>query len=226
MAVNNCKDFLKQLETWTGGEHPADAQPHLRSCANCRSLVQDIDAIRAEARSWGALETEPHERVWTSLRAQLEQEGLIRPTETKLVPTTAPSQDSWLSGFFARIPRPALAGAYLSVLVALGFALSGPVTKQTNEARWLEGTQVATSPLSARLNSVEQTAIPASRDLNPAVTASLHQNLAIVDNYILLCEKSVQEEPQNEVARDYLYEAYQQKAYLLAQIGERGENVQ
>jgi hypothetical protein len=108
----------------------------------------------------------------------------------------------------------------------MGFALSGPLTKQTNEARWLEGTQVATSPLSAELNSAEQTPIAASRDLNPAVTASLHQNLAIVDNYILLCEKSVQEEPQNEVARDYLYSAYQQKAYLLAQIGERGENVQ
>ena len=225
MAVNNCKDFLKQLETWPGGEHLADAQPHLRSCANCRGLVQDIDAIRAEARSWGALETEPHERVWTSLRAQLEQEGLIRPTETKLVPRIGPT-DSWLSGFFGRIPRPALAGAYLSVLVAMGFALSGPLTKQTNEARWLEGTQVATSPLSAELNSAEQTPIAASRDLNPAVTASLHQNLAIVDNYILLCEKSVQEEPQNEVARDYLYSAYQQKAYLLAQIGERGENVQ
>jgi hypothetical protein len=34
----------------------------------------------------------------------------------------------------------------------------------------------------------------------------------------------VQEEPQNEVARDYLYEAYQQKADLLAQMTERGEN--
>lgn len=227
MAVTNCKDFLKHLETWTGGEHPPEAQPHLRSCANCRGLVQDIDAIRAEARSWGALEAEPHERVWTSLRSQLEQEGLIRWTETEqLVPTAVPGHDTWLSGFLARIPRPALAGAYLSVLVALGFALSGPLAKQTNEARWLEGTQIATSPLNARLNTFEQTPIPASRDLNPAVTASLHQNLAIVDNYILLCEKSVQEEPQNEVARDYLYGAYQQKAYLLAQIGERGENVQ
>ena len=43
----------------------------------------------------------------------------------------------------------------------------------------------------------------------------MHQNLAIVDNYIALCEKSVSEEPENEVARDYLYEAYQQKADLL-----------
>jgi hypothetical protein len=55
------------------------------------------------------------------------------------------------------------------------------------------------------------------------VTASLHQNLAIVDNYITLCEKSVREEPENEMARDYLYGAYEQKADLLAQMAERGE---
>jgi hypothetical protein len=46
--------------------------------------------------------------------------------------------------------------------------------------------------------------------------------LAIVDNYIALCEKSVREDPENEIARDYLYEAYEQKADLLAQMTERG----
>ena len=56
------------------------------------------------------------------------------------------------------------------------------------------------------------------------MTASLHDNLAIVDNYIALCEKSVREEPENEVARDYLYDAYEQKADLLAQMTERGVN--
>ena len=59
---------------------------------------------------------------------------------------------------------------------------------------------------------------------NPVVTASLHDNLAIVDNYIALCEKSVREEPENEVARDFLYDAYEQKADLLAQMTERGVN--
>ncbi len=52
----------------------------------------------------------------------------------------------------------------------------------------------------------------------------MHKNLAIVDNYISLCEKSVREEPENEVARDYLYDAYQQKADLLAQMTERGDD--
>jgi hypothetical protein len=37
-----------------------------------------------------------------------------------------------------------------------------------------------------------------------------------------LCEKSVNEEPENELARDYLFEAYQQKADLLSQLSERG----
>jgi hypothetical protein len=137
----------------------------------------------------------------------------------------ATSPADWFGAFFARIPRPVLAGAYLAILIALGFALSGPVNQPSNEAKWLEGTRVVSSPISAQLDSFEQSSL-ANRDLNPAITASLHQNLAIVDNYISLCEKSVQEEPENEVARDYLYSAYKQKADLLAQIGERGENVQ
>jgi hypothetical protein len=37
-----------------------------------------------------------------------------------------------------------------------------------------------------------------------------------------MCEKSVREEPQNDVAREYLYGAYQQKAELLAMMVERG----
>jgi hypothetical protein len=227
MASDTCKNFLSQLESWTAAERPADPQSHLKGCSTCRSLVEDLRAIRAEANAWGGEELEPPEHIWTSLRAQLLQEGLIRSGKPERGRAAAASSHSgWFSGLFDTIPRPALAGAYLSVLVALGFALSGPINKQSNEARWLEGTNIATSPLSAQLNSFEQNSVASNRDFNPAVTASLHQNLAIVDNYISLCEKSVQEEPQNEVARDYLYEAYQQKADLLAQISERGENVQ
>jgi len=58
---------------------------------------------------------------------------------------------------------------------------------------------------------------------NPVVSAALHKNLAIVDNYITLCEKTVRDDPESEIARDYLYNAYQQKADLLAQMNERGE---
>ena len=43
----------------------------------------------------------------------------------------------------------------------------------------------------------------------------------MVDNLIVLCEKSVRENPDNPMAREYLYGAYQQKASLLAAAMDR-----
>jgi hypothetical protein len=229
MATITCREFLAYLEPWMEGERPQDAQAHLRTCRNCSSVVSDLELIHTEARSWSTAEQDAPERVWTSLRAQLEHEGLIRetiPAHEDAATAQAP-RAGWFSSLFPRLPRPVLAGAYLAALVAVAFALSGPVNKRVNEARWLRGTQISTSPLSAQLNFAEQNSNSyVARSNNPDVTASLHQNLALVDKYIALCEKSVNEEPQNEVARDYLYEAYQQKADLLTQMTERGENVQ
>lgn len=228
MATITCREFLAHLEPWMEGERSRVAEEHLRSCRHCSSTVSDLELIHTEARSWSATAQEPSERVWTALRAQLEQEGLIRetiPAREDAEKAHAP-RAGWFSRLFPRLPRPVLAGAYLAALVAVAFALSGPVNKRVNEARWLKGTQTSTSPLSAQLNFAEQNSNSYVTRANPAVTASLHQNLALVDKYIALCEKSVSEEPQNEVARDYLYEAYQQKADLLTQMTERGENVQ
>ena len=215
MATITCKDFLDRLESWMEGDVHSDSQAHLRNCPHCRSLVDDLKGIGSEARSWGAEEAEPSARVWASLRSQLEQEGLIRPADA--------AKSTWFGGWFASLPRPALAGAYLTLLIAGAFALSRPMNRQSNEARWLAASQDSTMPLRAQLIA-EQNSFASFNNANPAVNASLHKNLAIVDNYIALCEKSVQEEPQNEVARDYLYQAYQQKADLLAQMTERGEN--
>jgi hypothetical protein len=226
MITNECKKFLTWLESSNPGDPSVSLPPHPLSCSSCRSVLEDLNAIQAEARSWEASEAEPPAHIWTSLRAQLEQEGLIRISAPERATSQVVSSPGWFERLFSQFPRPVLAGAYLAILVAAGFAFSGPLGRPSNEARWLEGTQIATSPLSAQLNSFEQNSLAPRRPLNPAVTASLQQNLAVVDNYISLCEKSVQEEPQNEVARDYLYEAYQQKADLLAQISERGENVQ
>ena len=227
MAIIKCEEFLSRLEPWMEGERHADVQAHLRNCPHCHAIVNDLHAIQAEARSWSSSETDAPERVWTALREQLEKEGLIRDTvlDSKRSGREAASA-RWLWGLFGGVPRPVLAGAYLAALIAVAFALSGPIHKKVNEEKWLEGTRIATSPLRAELNTAEQNSTLSLASSNSDVSASLHQNLAIVDNYIALCEKSVREDPQNEIARDYLYEAYRQKADLLAQMSERGENVQ
>jgi hypothetical protein len=214
MATILCRDFPNYLEPWMEGDRHPDALAHVRDCPRCRSVVEEFKMIQTSAQEWGNTENEPPPHLWNSLRAQLVQEGLIRQQSKR---------PGWFSGWWAALPRPALAGGYLAILIAVAFGLSGPVNQRINRARWLEGTQNSTTPLRAQFASVERNARPSqASDSNPIVTASFNKNMVIVDNYITLCEKSVNEEPENELARDYLYDAYQQKADLIAQLSERG----
>ena len=206
------------------GVRPVEGRAHVRECANCRGLVEDMDAIRQTAGSWSAADEDPPARVWLSLRAQLQEEGLIRGDVREHVSSGAKGLGGWFGGIFTAVPRPALAGAYLLALIAVSVALTGRSTRELNANTWISGTQTSTGTLSAQLQTAEQDTVSVMVESNPVVTASLHDNLAIVDNYIALCEKSVQEEPENEIARDYLYDAYEQKADLLAQMTERGVN--
>jgi hypothetical protein len=217
MATTGCKTFLSQLDAWLEGEKRASAQAHLADCPHCRGLAEDFEAITSAASRLEDDPPEPPAHLWMAIREQLEEEGIIRAGQ--LAPL-ADRGKGW-RGWFA-LPRPVLAGVYLALLAMAGLALSGPVAKRMNDYRWMRGTQDSTALLGAHLDSVEH-ATMASFASNPFVTAALHKNLAIVDNYITLCEKSVREEPQSEIARDYLYDAYQQKADLLAQMNERGE---
>jgi hypothetical protein len=210
MAVMNCSDFQDQLDRWMESERSPDARAHLGECPACRSLVEDLNTISQVARSIGAVEAAPSDRLWASLRNRLAQEGLIAG-ERRHLPVMG-----WFEGVLSAFPRPALAGAYLVALVGVSLALAGPGYQRFH---W---NQNSTRPLSAQLNTAEQNTM-AMMSSDTAVAASLEKNLAIVDNYIALCEKSVQEEPESEIARDYLYDAYRQKADLLAQMTERGD---
>jgi hypothetical protein len=137
MATITCREFLNYLEPWMEGERPPDAQAHVRTCSHCSGVIKDLEMVHTEARSWNASEQDAPERVWTSLRAQLEQEGLIRgtiPASEGRAQVAAP-RTGWFAGLFPRLPRPVLAGAYLAALVAVAFALSGPVNRRVNEAR-------------------------------------------------------------------------------------------
>jgi hypothetical protein len=57
------------------------------------------------------------------------------------------------------------------------------------------------------------------------VDASLRENLQKVDDFIADCERRVKEEPQDDLAREYLSGAYQQKAELLSAMMDRGGSI-
>jgi hypothetical protein len=212
MSTTSCNEFMGRLEGWMEGERDAQARAHAAGCASCRGLADDLDAIQSFAAALSVADPEPPARIWNAVHAQLIEEGVIRGQSADAISHSS----SWVDRFFAVVPRPALAGAYMILLCAAGLGLSGT----------LRTVQSPTFPLSAELENAEQSAIFSVHGSRSAVSSSLNRNLSIVDNYISLCEKSVQEEPDNDVARDYLYQAYHQKADLLSQMAERGDSIQ
>ena len=54
------------------------------------------------------------------------------------------------------------------------------------------------------------------------VDTSLRQNLLQVDEFIADCEQRLREVPSDDLAREYLTNAYQQKAELLSAMMDRG----
>ena len=209
-----CSQFSERIGLWIDGERSPELEAHIRGCGECRGLMADIEAIRVSAHEMA--DVEPPARVWVAIRARIEQEGL----------TTERGVRAWVKSLFAAWPRPAVATATLATLVAAAFLLGVRVENYNAQRSWTKGTQAVAQPIKADLGDFELHAVSALHESDPAVNVAFQKNLQIVDNYIVVCEKSVQEEPDNELARDYLYGAYQQKADLLAQMSERGENAQ
>jgi len=58
-----------------------------------------------------------------------------------------------------------------------------------------------------------------------AVDTSFRQNLQQVNDFIADCERRVNATPQDELAREYLSNAYQQKAELLSAMMDREGSV-
>ncbi len=211
MTAMRCNEFWQFSSDWLDGERAPAAASHMAGCPACRALIADLEMIRHAAPL--LLEEEPPARIWLAVKSHLEKEGLIRKPKT-----------TWAGRFISfGAFRPALAGAYLSILIigATAIGIHVNTTRHAEQrALWLANAQDTITPVAAELGSAEKKTIPALKARDNDVTATLNHNLAIVDNMISLCEKSVRENPQNEMMRDYLYTAYQQKADLLVAAAE------
>jgi hypothetical protein len=204
-----CKEVEVALEQEGWTPLPETARDHLAECTSCQGLVEDLTAIVATAHLLPA-EVEPPARVWTSLRAQLENEGIIK--------TRAVGTSSWLHGWADFFRSRVLATAVVGMLIVAAVGLQFQHTATPSEARNVyDDTATALNADEANLAQMHMGAT--------AVDVSLHQNLDIVDKFIADCEQRVKEEPRDDLAREYLTGAYQQKAELLSAMMDRGGSV-
>ena len=187
---------------------PEAARAHLAGCNSCQSLVADLTAIVATAHLLPA-EVEPPPHVWASLRAQLEEEGIIKDLGTRR---------AWWHGFseLFRTRALATAGVGLLIVAAVILQVRRPAVHPT-EARNIYPSYGDTS----MILSNDEAQLPSMQLAGTEVDVALRQNLDIVDKFIVDCEQRVKEQPEDEIARDYLAGAYQQKAELLSVMMER-----
>jgi hypothetical protein len=205
-----CKEVEVVLEQDGFVPVPEAARAHLAGCSSCQNFIADLTAIVATTHLLPA-EVEPPRRVWTSLRAQLEAEGIIRSGE----------RHPWWASFSELFRPRVLATAAIGLLVvaATALQLQRPATQPT-EARNTSDTLYQDTSLT--LNN-DEAHLPAMQLAGSSeVDVSLRQNLDIVDKFIVDCEQRIKEQPQDDLTREYLTGAYQQKAELISVMMERG----
>lgn len=209
-----CHELELILEQQEAAALPAAASAHVEECEGCRALIADLAAIETVAREMDS-EVTPPERVWTALRVELENEGLIR------TPVGAGRGLRWLTGWVGVLPRPVLASASVALLLVAAILFSLPTSQKSNNELTAVQAQSPQAVLDAQLSADEKRVVSGIHQHNPEVVATMRENLAIVDNLIAVCEKDLRKDPQNQTTRDSLYGAYQQKADLLTMMMDR-----
>ena len=268
-----CKELEAVLEQEGLSPLPAEAREHLAGCAACQNFLGDLSTIAVAAKQF-PVEATPPDRIWISLRAQLEAEGVI----TVGSPVAVLEASAWWQGLSAFFRPRVLAMVGTSVLLVVGSyymvehsgrpqiarvekpsvtqeaakAVVTPETKAESSAVAKHTSQPLANQIVAKNSAVKpgdstvvlkpspsenafgDSAIVLSQtesdvqNMQPAgslrVDAALRQNLRTLNEFIAECEQHLKQNPQDQLAREYLNSAYQQKAELLAAMIDSGRS--
>jgi hypothetical protein len=234
-----CRDIELVLENEGLSPLPENVRAHAATCSACSNLIADFSAILSVAERLPA-EVEPPTRVWVSLRNQLEAEGIIKTDLEEVVV----AQPSWWESLSRILRGRALATA------AVGLVIAGAAYIQIRDGKIGHNVPprdvavvqpqpepiVSTEPLAETGQTLRQeeqqvvihTARQAGGFSNTSIDRvddALRQNLASLNLFIEDCRHRLKENPNDELAREYLSVAYQQKAELLSAMLDRGRSV-
>ncbi|MBZ5656000.1 MAG: hypothetical protein LAO56_12080 [Acidobacteriia bacterium] len=226
-----CADIQRVLPEL--GEHGQDGEfeAHLKSCPACSELVSDLKLISSEARQLSASD-EPAPRVWVRIAAELRTEGLIREPEAAAPAPATTARRGWRAWWLVPMAAALLAGAaYVvshrptpQVVYQQAPAVTTPAAPASQTpAVVAQGPAVRVSPQQTAKNRTDVSEGPSPEDQQflsevsqraPGMRATYESQLRSVNNYIREVQAYLDQNPDDEDARQHLMEAYQQKAML------------
>lgn len=235
-----CKDVELVLEQEGLEPLPEEARAHLAECRDCRNYVADLTSLVDAAKKLPS-EIVPPDRVWLSLRAQLEEEGIIRTPADIVAIEPIPFWQSVSEFFRSRALATAMVGIVIVAAVVFQVrrdrAIVAAPPVQTAKAAMasvpaptLQKTSAPEAPpvfasAARALDDQEPVATGMILASTSPVDASLRDNLKKVNEFIADCEGHLKDQPEDELTREYLSAAYEQKAELLSAMIERGRSI-
>ena len=78
----NCAEFQRDLPLIIDSGGTAEQEEHLRNCAVCRDLVNDLRYIAEQAKLLVPMH-DPSPKVWDSLEQKLKVEGFVKPIQAR-----------------------------------------------------------------------------------------------------------------------------------------------
>ncbi len=227
----SCDSFREAIGDYMDGLLEAGErqrfEEHLRSCAGCRTLAEDLARIKEAASSLPLLE--PPGRVWERISTEIGATGRAAevPAAGSRPGKGTRRRFSWLSGWLVQ-PLPAMAGALVIIVaVAAAYVLWPRQPSPAIDSTGLAGSEgLAIESVQNELRLAEQhfeNAIAglekikdSGRDtLDPQIADTLDRNLAIIDQAIEESRNALASQPDSELARETLFEGFRRKVALL-----------
>lgn len=224
-----CADCDDRLDRWLQGRLPlADLQAmeaHLRACAACRQAADETRRLRDEARQ--IVGPGPRDDGWSRLSARLES---VRRPRTDDPPVAAALAGRRGLGWHALGGRGLAVAALLTVVIG-GSLLTlqqslfeaAPVAPAAEEVpspgSLVESIEQeldqAAEHYERAIAGLEQVASESDSPLDPTVTATLRENLRIIDEAIDDSRTALRAEPTSQIAQESLFDAFRRKVTLL-----------
>ena len=206
----NCAEFESFLPDILDSDRTAEQESHLKFCSACSELLSDLNAISQHARLLQGSE-EPSRRVWNSIEIALRQEGLIRPPRRELI---------LIQGFSRRRSMSWLVPVAAALAVAFGVLRyeHKPPERQAalvDSPAHVASAQAVLAPSTRRWSpGSDEQLLKLVSSHSPALLASYQADLRDVNSYIRDAEQSVQTNPNDAEAQQYLMDAYDQKSMV------------
>ena len=210
-----CYQFELDLQDYLEGEGGPFVLAHARECTSCRVIVEDLEALRSAALEL-PLE-QPSPAVWSNIRAQLVAAGAFAERVSLW--------NRFRQLHFLHRPIPVTA---FGCLVILGCLLTAPLNypeRDTNSTLTAlpAGTAIRSTAfmgdsdaLEQVVRELEETFRAREGSLAPDLKATYENSLISLDASIRECSDSLEREPDNSLAHEYLLAAYSQKAEVLS----------